>query len=178
MYSTHDPRAPATLRNHVPRAFPNFPPRQPRRAGIRVIIQEPRNQLDAIRDDGPGLQQVGEGLDVLVLAAQGLVGELGAERGDGGMDQAACPREGVEGVEVEGAGDLRDDPGWLVRGSVPGERGYARVAVQSRREGALVRVFVCRRAGRGIRLRAGVGVESIVVDEHDHAGVGGVDVTD
>jgi hypothetical protein len=98
LYSTHDPRAPATLRNHIPRAFPDLPARQPRRVRVRVIVQEPRNQLDAIWDDGPGLQQVGEGLDVLVLAAQGAVGELGAERGDGGVDQAACPREGVEGV--------------------------------------------------------------------------------
>lgn len=98
VYPAHDPRTPTTLPNHIPRTFPNLPSRQPPRISRRVSTQEPGNQLDAVGNSGTAIQQVGQGSDVLVLAAQGLSGELGPEGEEVGVDLATGLGEGVEGV--------------------------------------------------------------------------------
>lgn len=73
------------------------------------MAHQPYDIFQVVRYGGSIAQQVGQRLDVLVVASQGLLGQLMSKRHQIRPELATGHGERVKCVQVDGSGDLFDD---------------------------------------------------------------------
>jgi hypothetical protein len=74
-----------------------------------VLAEQAHNRLDAVGNASSAVQHVRQCLDILILTTQSLLHQLLAIGRQIGVELTACPREGVQSIQVHRASNFLDD---------------------------------------------------------------------